>query len=249
MTKIPECNPEISGIRVPDREGILGKTHYGLNIYAFILRNFYPDEIVFSLSGRTCSPAKNPFNADKPTLLIKIINGCAVHNDMENAIAPGDAFDFAARYFQQEGPGLYAKLDDFLNLGLTKSKGILPPALLNLNPVKHPQTSIKSPVFSYFIKPVANIVPARQTTLPEVYKLIKESEFIDCTQTLRGITDPKEARKYKARNFNYVTFSGTFSQRNDANLLKHSGLLTIDFDHIGNISALKKDLYQYLNCQ
>jgi hypothetical protein len=213
-----------------------------LNIYAFILRNFYPDEIVFSLSGRVCSPAKNPFNEDKPTLMIKIVNGCAMHTDTENAIAPGDAFDFAARYFEQEGTELYAKLDDYLNLGLSKSNRLLPPALLNPVAPKPLQIIIKSPVFSYFMKPVANTTPARQITLPEVYQLIKGGEFMECTKTLRAIPDAKEARKYKARNFNYVTFSGIFSQRNDANLIKHSGLLTIDFDHIENIPDLRHAL-------
>jgi phosphoribosylformimino-5-aminoimidazole carboxamide ribonucleotide (ProFAR) isomerase len=42
----------------------------------------------------------------------------------------------------------------------------------------------------------------------------------------------EEARKFKAFNFDYVTFSGAFSKRNDKHLKKHSGLLTIDFDHI-----------------
>ncbi|MCP4705467.1 MAG: VirE protein, partial [candidate division Zixibacteria bacterium] len=59
---------------------------------------------------------------------------------------------------------------------------------------------------------------------------------------LRNTEDAKEARKYKAYNFDYVTFSGIFSKRNEKALTNHSGLLTIDFDHISNISALKKQL-------
>ena len=55
-----------------NKEAILSKTHYGIGIYAHILRLYYPDQGVLSLSGRTCSPTKNPFNADKPTLNIFI---------------------------------------------------------------------------------------------------------------------------------------------------------------------------------
>ena len=36
---------------------ILHETHYGLNIYAYILREYYPDEIVIRLSGKECAPA------------------------------------------------------------------------------------------------------------------------------------------------------------------------------------------------
>ena len=70
----------------------------------------------------------------------------------------------------------------------------------------------------------------------EAYSMIKGDAFASCTSTLRSIQDVKEARKYKAFQFDYVTFSGTFSKRNDKNLRKHSGLLTIDFDHVQDIA-------------
>jgi len=226
----------------PSKEEILSKTHYGLNIYAFILRNFYPDETVLSLHGRDCSPTKNPFNSDKPTLLIKIIDGCAVHTDAENAIAPGDAFDFASRYFGVEGFELFSKLDDYLHLRLSEPKSLFPPSPVNQKSGNQVRAIINSPVFSYFTKPVSNIIPSRKITLLEVYKLIKGGEFTSCTNTLRTIQDSKEARRFKAQHFDYVTFSGTFSQRNDANLIRHSGLLTIDFDHIADITRLRNEL-------
>jgi hypothetical protein len=39
-----------------------------------------------------------------------------------------------------------------------------------------------------------------------------------------------------------VTFSGTFSKRNDAALIQHSGLITLDFDHVSNLQELKETL-------
>ncbi|MCG8532893.1 MAG: hypothetical protein MI749_19860, partial [Desulfovibrionales bacterium] len=62
--------------------------------------------------------------------------------------------------------------------------------------------------------------------------------------TLRCITDKKEARQYKAAHFDYVTFSGVFSKRSDAALLKHSGLLVIDFDHVEDVPELSNSLLQ-----
>jgi len=75
-----------------------------------------------------------------------------------------------------------------------------------------------------------------------VYHIIKGDAFASCTSTLRNIPDAKEARKYKAQHFDYVTFSGTFSKRNDANLQKHSGLLAVDFDHVQDLHSLKEAL-------
>ncbi len=79
-----------------NKEAILSKTHYGLNIYAFVLRQYYPGETVLSLSGRDCKTTKNPFNEDKPTLTVKVVDNCAVHTDSEETIASGNVFDFAA---------------------------------------------------------------------------------------------------------------------------------------------------------
>ena len=81
------------------REAILHKTHYGLNIYAYVLRQYYQGETVLSLSGRDCKPTKNPFNADKPTLIVKVVDGCATNTDTEDAIAQGNVFDFASLHF------------------------------------------------------------------------------------------------------------------------------------------------------
>ena len=36
------------------REAILDKTHYGLKIYAYVLRQYYPNQTVLSVKGRDC---------------------------------------------------------------------------------------------------------------------------------------------------------------------------------------------------
>jgi hypothetical protein len=203
------------------RKAILDKTHYGLNIYAHVLRHYYPGETVLSLSGRDCKPAKNPFNADKPTLLVKVVEGCATHTDSEEAIAPGNAFDFAALHFSLGGQALLDKLNEELHLRIGKQQGFYAQAESQPSVALPEIVKPAPPVFSYFSKPVTNVTPSRQASLVEVYHLIKGNEFASCTSTLRNIFNPKEARKYKAQNFDYVTFSGTFSKRNDANLQRH----------------------------
>ena len=70
-----------------NKEAILSKTHYGIGIYVYILRSYYPEQTVLSLSGRTCLPAKNPFNADKPTLNIFIFKENVLGNALDREFA------------------------------------------------------------------------------------------------------------------------------------------------------------------
>ena len=53
------------------------------------------------------------------------------------------------------------------------------------------------------------------------------------TQTLRSITDEQQHRKYKGEHFAFALFSGLFNARKDSGLIQHSGLICIDFDHLG----------------
>ncbi|MEJ7830953.1 MAG: hypothetical protein WKF91_22295, partial [Segetibacter sp.] len=98
------------------KETILDKTHYGLNIYAHVLQQYYPGSVVLSLSGRDCQPTKNPFNDDKPTLKISIVNNCAEHYDLENSANKGDAFLFASLHYKLEEQELYSKLNEAMHL-------------------------------------------------------------------------------------------------------------------------------------
>jgi hypothetical protein len=227
-----------------NRETILDKTHYGLNIDAHVLQQYYPGETVLSLSGRDCQPTRNPFNDGKPTLKIEIVNNCAQHIDTENCISKGDAFDFAALHYKLEGKELYEKLNEELYLRIGKQSGF------RISPIADADTSplqiqkVKSPVFSYFKAPVSNTVPYKEISLLDVHYLLLSNKLADQTATLRNIADMQEARKYKASLFPYVTFSGTFSKRNDQSLLRHSGLITIDFDHVDNVQDLKAKLLQ-----
>lgn len=76
-------------------------------------------------------------------------------------------------------------------------------------------------------------------TLPDVYNYITlDNDALTNTRLLRAMEDVDERKKFKAKNFCFACFSGTFSYRKDDCLLKHSGLICIDFDHIGNSQQL-----------
>lgn len=95
---------------------------------------------------------------------------------------------------------------------------------------------------SYFDKPISNKVPQRTVTLLEVAELIKGRSLEPQTLALRLITDEAKARAYKGHNFSYITPAGVFSYCNDQSLLKHSGVLCMDLDHVGDVDGLKRKL-------
>lgn len=218
------------------REAILNRTHYGLNIYAYVLRQYYPGTTVLSLKGRDCGIVRNPFNGGKETLRVHIDGVIATHRDTELETFKGDVFDFAQFHFKiMDEVELLQKINEELHLNLEVK---IPSELDWLN---DPDDTWYAHC-SFFKAPVRNVFPTETLRLHQIHALITSDKYKTITEDLRAITDVKEARKYKANNFDYVTFSGIFEKRNDNNLLQHSNLLTIDFDHLENLKELKSQL-------
>ncbi len=105
---------------------------------------------------------------------------------------------------------------------------------------ENPSINTKDRLFLFYRMPVSNVVPHKDISLLEVYHAIVDQYFMARTFQLRTITDKAEARKYKASYFNYVTFSGVFSKRNNQALIKHSGYMVIDLDHLENVQEVKE---------
>ena len=242
------------------KEAILSKTHYGIGIYAHVLSLYYPNQTVLSLSGRTCLPTKNPFNADKSTLNIFIqkdnILGNALdrefarHEDSENAIPAGDPFGFAELHYKQSGDALLQTINKEMNLNIGEKFNFHGNNKKSVS-VPEPQQSKSLPFgevggafFSFFKAPVRNTIPHKSICLLDAYNYIVGDYAKQRTEKLRGIKDQKQARQFKASTFDYCTFSGMFQTRNDKALISHSGLLCIDFDHLQSVDLLRKQLLQ-----
>ena len=218
------------------REAILDKTHYGLKIYAYVLRQYYPNQTVLSVKGRDCGITRNPFNGGKETLRIHIDGVIATHRDTELEAFKGDVFDFAQYHFRiTDEEDLYRKINQELHLNLeVKEKD-------ELEWLNEPDDTWYANC-SFFKAPVRNVFPSETLRLHQVFALITSDKYKSITEELRAITNVKEARKFKANRFDYVTLSGTFEKRSDNNLIKHSNLLTIDFDHLENLQELRTQL-------
>ena len=222
---------------------ILDKTHYGLNIYSHILRVYYPDEIVVHLSGKECSPAKNPFNENKLTLKLINVDWVFTYSDTELPDFKGNPFDFAELHFKLSGNELLEKLNEELHLHIGEQHHFYSNRSFQEQvKTEEVKPAVHAPKFSYFNAPVSNIHPKETLSLVDAYNLVKSKEYSSITCQLRAIEEKDVARKFKASKFDYATFSGTFSKRNDKALINHSGLLTIDFDHIHNLQQLKNQL-------
>lgn len=90
--------------------------------------------------------------------------------------------------------------------------------------------------FSFFLAPARQVKPFRTMCVKDAFDyIIADMDALLNTQQLRTIADPKEHRLFKSRSFAFATFSGVFSYRADKCLVSHSGLLCLDFDHVGNI--------------
>jgi len=100
------------------------------------------------------------------------------------------------------------------------------------------KTNVIIPEFSFFKAPITNTKPTKTVNLLEIYDVIKSINYRERTEKLRAISDVKQAQQYKAANFDYCTFSGIFTSRKDKALVKHSGFLCVDFDHLNNAETL-----------
>ena len=89
--------------------------------------------------------------------------------------------------------------------------------------------------FSFFRKPIQNIEPIRAVGIVDVYRYIIGHYAQPQTEALRLMLSSSEAKRYKATHFDYCTFSGLFRKRNEKELIMHSGLMCLDFDHVDNI--------------
>ena len=217
------------------RQAILDRTHYGLNIYAYVLRQYYP-ETVLSVKGRDCGITRNPFNGGKETLRIHIDGVIATHKDEELPSFNGDVFDFAQYHFKLSNEeDVLTKINEEMHLNLTAKQ------TNNLDWLDGPDDSWYTDC-SFFKAPVRNVFPAETLRLHDIFQLITSDNYKAITEKLRSIQDVKEARTFKANHFDYVTFSGVFEKRNDADLIKHSSLMAIDFDHLENLQELKSQL-------
>lgn len=87
---------------------------------------------------------------------------------------------------------------------------------------------------SFFRKPITNKWPTGEPlSLFQVYYYVRSREAMAATEALRLIADHEEARRFKGLSFDSITPAGIFSYCSDSSLLRHSGVLCMDLDDLG----------------
>ncbi|WP_051336049.1 BT4734/BF3469 family protein [Aquimarina latercula] len=226
------------------KKHILSKTHYGINVYSYILKQHFPEEkIVLSISNRECKPVNNPFLLQyRGSLKISIVNGNAVYQDLTDESFRGDVFDFAELHFKtMTEDELLIRINDVLHLGLESKVSDYDSRLERINQALDAIPDQEwNPRFSYFKRNLYNLYATKNIGISEVYKMITDTVRKHRTDDVRKLTSKKEQAAYKKKYFDYVTFSGMFTKRNSTSLIKHSELLTIDIDGISSMNRLKE---------
>ncbi len=109
-----------------------------------------------------------------------------------------------------------------------------------------PKQTDDTHLFSIFRNPInsKNPVPIKNVSVFDVYTVIKSEKYKSRTEKLR-LLPSADKPAYKQTAFDYATFSGLFTYRAVNGLSRHSGLICLDFDHVGSkqdINNLKKKI-------
>ena len=104
-------------------------------------------------------------------------------------------------------------------------------------------------IFSGYNKPVTNIFPNKNLSIEDVYELIISEKYLEPTDRIRNAGTKEKKGKIKAKELDYVTFSGLFSKRGKDGLIQHSNLFSVDIDNLSdsvNFDELKTNIAEAL---
>jgi hypothetical protein len=101
--------------------------------------------------------------------------------------------------------------------------------------------AMNNPQFSFFKGGITQTKLSQNIDIEAVNKILVSDVYKNQVQKIRLEKDVKAQRKLKEK-LHYVTFSGVFSERKEANLITESGLICLDFDKIEDLEKVKKEL-------
>ena len=235
------------------KEYLLSKTLGGADIIQHLIRKEFPDHIMH-VKGQDCGECPDPVWADGSIIQVTLdripIEGTkmaeyrARYHYPDGQMLDGDAIALAMAYYHQRGEDLsleqlIARLAE--ELYIKEPRG---PFFKEEPKAQEPEPKPKAtevppcPKMSFFRRPIRNTRPCRDASPQDVYKYLVSDYAKANTETLRSIKDPKERSRFKSQNFDYVTPGGIFRSRKESDLVKATGYMVIDFDHIPDPDGL-----------
>ncbi|SFQ52631.1 BT4734/BF3469 family protein [Hymenobacter arizonensis] len=104
------------------------------------------------------------------------------------------------------------------------------------------KASAPLPLVSYFKPPITNVIPYKDVTLADIYKVISGPYLVTQTQRLRSLPIGSKARERLKFGLPSFTAGGTFTKRSGGNLVRRSGLIVLDFDHLSDLVGVRARL-------
>ena len=243
------------------KEYLLSKTLYGIDIMQHLIRKEHPD-YEMHIAGDNCGENPDPVYADGRILEITVVKSYkpgqriperkARYHYQDETLPDGDALALATAYWHERGEDLTLqqiidRLASELNIREPRDKQwqsrhmSTETAATKQNRQKKPELP-PAPRMSFFRKPIKNTRPSREASPEDIYKYLISDYAKYHTRTLRTIADTKVRSRYKARHLDYITPGGVFRSRKESDLVKASGYMVIDFDHIPDAPGLVKKL-------
>lgn len=241
------------------KEYLLSKTLYGVDIIQHLIRKEYPDYIMH-IKGDDCGENPDPVYTDGRIIQINVDKTIkagqhlperkARYHYLDESLPDGDAIALATAYWHERGEQLtHQQVIDRLASELYIYEEDYNP--YNPNPRKsetepekkpEPPKMPPAPRFSFYRRPIKNTRPCREASPEDIFKYLVSDYARQHTETLRTIKDNKARSRYKADHLDYITPGGIFRTRKESDLIKASGYMVIDFDHISGAKDLVKKL-------
>ena len=237
------------------KEYLLSKTLYGVDIIQHLIRKEYPDYIMH-IKGDDCGENPDPVYADGRIIKITVDKTIkadqrlperkARYHYLDESLPDGDAIALATAYWHERGEQLthqqvINRLASELYIYEEDYNPYNPnPRKSETEPEKKPEAPKMPPAprFSFYRRPIKNTRPCREASPEDIFKYLVSDYARHHTETLRTIRDNKARSRYKAENLDYITPGGIFRTRKESDLVKASGYMVIDFDHIPDPDGL-----------
>lgn len=234
------------------KDYLLSKTSGGSDIIQHLIRKEFPDHIMH-VRGQDCGECPDPVWADGSIIEVtldrhpiegtKMAEYIARYHYPDGQLLDGDAIALAAAYYHQRGEDL---TQEQLIARLAEELYIKEPRQPFFKEEESQQEEQKTkapelppcPKMSFFRRPIRNTRPCRDASPEDIWKYLTSDYAKANTEALRHIADPKERSRFKAEHFDYICPGGLFRSRKESDLVKPSGYLVVDFDHIPDPEGL-----------
>jgi len=111
------------------------------------------------------------------------------------------------------------------------------------NELKNNQESFYNEAkMSLYSCPITETDSINNISLFDVFVKVKSSELEEISAKIRGINNKNERDTLKASFLQSFSPSGIYTKRNQFNIVKHSGIICIDFDNVEDLIGLKYKL-------